>query len=149
MRALFLIGFMLAPLALASVASDSGIRSPTASVVATASAYNGVTVVTFVSASVATGYSNQDAITVVNQGTATTTFAAAEQSDASNVASSVTTCSANTAVGASCVVKLSGPAKSAGTYGVTITMDGTASGSFSSHLPSIPVTVKYCILPPC
>jgi hypothetical protein len=125
-------------------AGKTGTRTSSASVVATGSAYDGIT--TFTIKSLLTGYVAQEGVRVANQGKVTTTFTWSTTSDPSGVVTTFTDCAANTAVGSTCSVLFTGPPKAAGTYTFTGKITGTATG-FRTTIPSITVTVQYCLVP--
>lgn len=129
-------------------AAPLGARSDNASVVGTGAAYDAVQTVR-ISASTLLGYSNQLGVRVYNNGTVATTFTWTTTSDPNNVEQGVTNCAANTAVGASCAIRFSGPALLTGSYTFTGRVNGVKPAQFRSEVPGIVVTVAYCPLPPC
>jgi len=128
-------------------AENTSTRSGSANVVATGSSYDGVAAVK-ITASNILGYTAQTGVNVTNKGSVTSTFTWTTSSDPSGVVTSSTNCAANTAVGSVCSVQFTGPAKSIGNYTFTGTIDGSGS-NFRSIVPSITVTVQYCLLGIC
>lgn len=120
-------------------------RSATASVVASSSAYDGVTTVQIDVP--LTGGSNRLGARVVNQGSPLAqTITWTETSDPNNVATPAAACSAPTAVGATCEVRFNiAPSVTLGTFTFTGKVDASAAG-YRSTVPGVVVTVRYCTL---
>lgn len=128
-------------------AAGLGNRSAAAEVVPAGAAYHAVGTVA-IHASTTDGYDAQAGVTIRNDGAAPTTFTWTLEADADGVVNSSAQCAAPTAVGGSCTVRFSGPAKPTGSYSFA----GRAEGSgpdMRSRLADIVVNVTYCASPPC
>lgn len=143
---------LLALLALAagvagSNAGSPGTRGASASVVALADGYNGVTT-TEITAPPTGTVSPATGATVASQGSPLAqTFTWTTTANPSGLAITVTQCSAPTAAGGSCQVRFSlGPQPGLATqYTFTGRIDASGTG-YRSTVPGIVINVRYCTL---